>query len=162
MAILNMRLDFSQPRFYTHFVSLQPRTCTDGEIEARLRAHGVRPTPQRVLIARTLFAQGTHMAAEELFRLVNADSPHVSKATVYNTLGLLAERGLIRAVIADPARVFYDPNTTPHHHFYDEASGKLTDVDAEEVQITRLPSLPKGAELSGVDVVIRLRRSGRK
>jgi Fur family iron response transcriptional regulator len=142
-------------------VSFQPRTYTDSEVETLLRHHGVNPTAQRVLIARTLFAHGTHLAAEDLFRIVNADSPHVSKATVYNTLGLLAERGLIRAVIADPARVFYDPNTAPHHHFYDESTGKLTDVDAAEVEITRLPPLPKGAELRGVDVVIRLKQSGK-
>lgn len=142
-------------------MSFQPRTYTDSEVETLLRHHGVNPTAQRVLIARTLFAHGTHLAAEDLFRIVNADSPHVSKATVYNTLGLLAERGLIRAVIADPARVFYDPNTAPHHHFYDESTGKLTDVDAAEVEITRLPPLPKGAELRGVDVVIRLKQSGK-
>lgn len=140
----------------------EPRNDADAEVERLLREHGVNPTAQRVLIAGTLFARGTHLAAEDLFRIVNADYPQVSKATVYNTLGLLAERGVIRAVIADPERVFYDPNTTPHHHFYDEASGKLTDVDAEEVEITRLPPLPDGAELRGVDVVIRLKQSESK
>lgn len=143
-------------------MSFQPRSYSEAEVKALLREHGVNPTAQRILVARTLFARGTHLAAEELFRIINADSPHVSKATVYNTLGLLAEQGVIRAVIADPARVFYDPNTTPHHHFYDEASGKLTDVDAAEVEITRLPPLPRGSELRGVDVVIRLRQSAKK
>lgn len=143
-------------------MSFQPKSCSEADVKALLRERGVTPTAQRVLVARTLFVHGTHLAAEELFRLINAGSPHVSKATVYNTLGLLAERGVIRAVIADPARVFYDPNTRPHHHFYDEASGKLTDVDADEVEITRLPNLPRGSELRGVDVVIRLRQSAKK
>lgn len=134
-------------------------TNIDPEITALLRRHGVNPTIQRVTITSVLFERGTHLSAEELFQLVNAENPNVSKATVYNTLGLLAEKGIVRAVIADPARVFYDPNTDPHHHFYDEATGKLTDIDASDIQVTRLPALPEGSELQGVDVVIRVRRT---
>lgn len=131
----------------------------DTEVTDLLRRHGVNPTIQRVAITRVLFEQGTHLSAEELFQLVNATNPNVSKATVYNTLGLLADKGIVRAVIADPARVFYDPNTKPHHHFYDEATGELTDIDASDIHVTRLPALPEGSELQGVDVVIRVRRT---
>lgn len=135
------------------------RAATDAEAATMLRAYGISPTAQRVAIVRTLFTRGTHLAADDLFRLINASAPHVSKATVYNTLGLLAEKGLIRAVIADPARVSYDPNTSPHHHLYDEATGELTDIAADEIRITKLPVLPEGAELQGVDVIIRVRRT---
>jgi len=100
------------------------------------------------------------VTAEEIFRMVNEMDQHVSKATVYNTLGLFAEKGIVREVIADPGRVVYDPNTTPHHHFYDEGSGELTDIDAASVEISGLPPLPEGAELQGIDVVVRIRRSG--
>lgn len=138
----------------------QRLTVTEAHIRSLLREHGIKPTAQRVLITQALLARSTHLAAEDLFRLVNvAAARHVSKATVYNTLGLLAEKGVIRAVIADPARVSYDPNPSPHHHFYDEATGQLTDIDASEVHITKLPALPEGAELQGVDVVIRVRRA---
>jgi len=138
---------------------LPTRPLSDPEVADLLRRHGVGPTPQRIAIARVLFERCTHVSAEELYRRVNAGRPHVSKATVYNTLGLLAEKGLIRAVIADPERVFYDSNTSPHHHFYDETTGELTDIDASDVQVSRLPPLPEGVELQGVDVVIRVRRS---
>jgi Fur family iron response transcriptional regulator len=76
---------------------------------------------------------------------------------VYNTLGMLAREGVIREVIADPDRVFYDPNTEPHHHFYDTKTGQLTDIPAQDIRLSSLPSLPQGAELEGVDVIIRLR-----
>lgn len=132
---------------------------SDTEIARLLMDRGINPTQQRVLITRTLFAHRTHLAAEEVFRLVNADSPSVSKATVYNTLGLLAGKGLIREVIADPTRIFYDPNTAPHHHLYDEVTGELTDIDAKELNVTNLPSLPEGAELAGVDIIVRVRGS---
>lgn len=89
--------------------------------------------------------------------LVNRESSRVSKATVYNTLGLFTKRGLIREVIADPARVFYDPNTTPHHHFYDASTGELRDISADNVHVTGLPPIPEGMMVAGIDVVVRIR-----
>jgi len=122
-----------------------------------LRSHGIGATTQRVAITRVLFTQRTHLSAEDVFRLVNHDGQHVSKATVYNTLGMLAREGVIREVIADPDRVFFDPNTEPHHHFYDTRTRQLTDIPAEDIRLDGLPSLPQGTELEGVDVIIRLR-----
>ncbi len=122
-----------------------------------LRQHGIQPTSQRLLITRLLFERCTHLSAEEVFRLVNASDRRVSKATVYNTLGLLTEKGVIREVIADPSRVFYDPNTAAHHHFFDVETGELHDIDAEQVQVTKLPPLPEGTDLERVDVIVRLR-----
>ncbi len=89
--------------------------------------------------------------------MVNTGNRPVSKATVYNTLGLLAEKGVVREVIADPTRIFYDPNTQPHHHFFDVVSGNLTDISADQIHVSNLPPLPPGAELEGVDVIVRLR-----
>ena len=136
------------------------KTKTHGEpdIAGLLRRQGIQPTSQRLLITRLLFERCTHLSAEDVYRLVNAADRRVSKATVYNTLGLLTEKGVIREVIADPNRVFYDPNTSVHHHFYDVASGELTDIDAAQIQVTQLPPLPAGADLERVDVIVRLRR----
>ncbi len=131
------------------------------ELTALLQRHGINPTAQRLEIARLLFARAEHLSADEVFVLVNKTATAVSKATVYNTLGLFAEHGLIREVIADPNKVFYDPNTAPHYHFYDVASGRLTDIDADGVHISGLPPLPEGARMEGVDVIIRLCRSDR-
>lgn len=130
---------------------------SDAEIINLLHSHGINPTSQRVIITRLLFDKCTHLSAEDVFRLVNADNRHVSKATVYNTLGLLAEKGVVREVIADPTRIFYDPNTQPHHHFFDVASGELTDISADQIHVSGLPPLPAGAKLEGVDVIVRLR-----
>ena len=130
---------------------------THDEIVALLRTRDINPTSQRIEIAQLLFSRCEHLSADEVFALVNGDSTRVSKATVYNTLGLFAERGLVREVIADPSRVFYDPNTVPHHHFYDTSTGKLMDIPAEEVQIRALPALPEGMRMEGVDVIVRVR-----
>ena len=133
------------------------KSYTHDEIAALLRARDINPTSQRVEIALLLFTRCEHLSAEEVFVLVNGDAARVSKATVYNTLGLFAERGLVREVIADPTRVFYDPNTAPHHHFYDTSTGKLMDIPVEEVQIRTLPELPEGMRMEGVDVIVRVR-----
>jgi Fur family transcriptional regulator, iron response regulator len=122
-----------------------------------LRAHDIAPTHQRMEIAHVLFERREHLSADQILALVNARHAETSKATVYNTLRLFLERKLIRELVVDPTRVFYDPNTSPHHHFYDVETGRLTDIPAEAVKIERLPPLPPGTVADGVDVIIRTR-----
>ena len=122
-----------------------------------LRAHGITPTQQRVEIGMILFHKAQHLSAEQVLQHVSSGRSKVSKATVYNTLGLFASKSLLREVVVDPCKRFYDTNHTPHHHFFYQESGKLADIHAAEVHIDRLPELPDGTEVDGVDVVIRLR-----
>ena len=128
----------------------------DAVIE-RLRAHGIMPTQQRVDIARLLFARPQHLSADQVLEAVNAGGAQVSKATVYNTLGLFARKGLVREVVVDSTKTFYDSNTTPHHHFYNVDTGTLMDIDEGEVAIEHLPQAPAGTETEGVEVIIRVR-----
>lgn len=122
-----------------------------------MRQKGVNPTQQRVEIAQVLFAEPQHLSADQVLSLVNKQRAIVSKATVYNTLGLFARKGLVREVIVDPTKVFYDPTTAPHHHFYNVDTGELMDVEQESLMLGDLPSLPEGTEADGIDVVIRVR-----
>lgn len=140
---------------------MKPIHYTHSELVALLREHGINPTSQRLDITRVLFAHGDHVSAEKVYKRVNANGSNparISKATVYNTLGLLADKGLIRQVIADPTRVFYDPNTAPHHHIYDVDSHTLLDVDASDIQMQGMPALPEGTRLEGVDIIVRVSR----
>ncbi|HUW98566.1 MAG TPA: Fur family transcriptional regulator [Acidiferrobacter sp.] len=127
------------------------------ELRDLLRDRGINPTSQRIDIARLMLHHKTHMAADDVFRLVNRDETHVSKATVYNTLGVFAKKGLIREVVIDPTRVVYDSNTVPHHHFYNVETGELTDIESHTMSVGGLPPLPQGTEMEGVEVVVRLR-----
>lgn len=131
-------------------------------VSKTLRLHGIVPTGQRVQIARLILTQAMHFSAEQLYDAVNRSSGGVSKATVYNTIGLFVDRGLLRRVLVDPNRVFYDSNTASHHHFYNVESGELEDIDARQVSIGALPEPPRGLEVEGVDVVVRVRQSARK
>ena len=117
---------------------------------------GIRPTSQRVEIAQIIFGIGEHVSADRVYRLANAGERPVSKATVYNTLGLFAEKGLIREVIVDPTKVFYDPNTLPHHHIYNTDTGELQDIALEQIPIGDLPDMPPGTRLDSVEIIIRV------
>jgi Fur family iron response transcriptional regulator len=128
----------------------------DKLVEA-LRAHGINPTHQRIEIAYALFSRQEHLSADQVMGIVNERHSETSKATVYNTLNLFVEKGLIHEVIVDPSRVFYDPNTDAHYHLYDVQSGKLTDISAADVRISGLPELPQGMVTEGMDVIIRIR-----
>ncbi len=127
------------------------------QIPAVLRQHGILATTQRVDIAAVMLACRQHMAADQVLAQVNARGAGVSKATVYNTLGLFAEKGLIRQVIVDSSRVFYDSNTRPHYHFYNVDDGTLTDIDIAEVRVDALPSPPADTATEAIDVIIRIR-----
>lgn len=131
------------------------------EVIELLRTHDVTPTQQRVEIGQIIFAGHHHFSAEQLLERLNAGGGNVSKATVYNTLGLFASKGLVREVLVDPSRLFYDSNLDPHHHFFHVDSGTLEDVPAEAIGIERLPQIPKGAQIEGVDVIIRIKGAGR-
>ena len=125
-----------------------------------LRRHGINPTHQRIEIAHALFSRHEHLSADQVLALVNEGHPETSRATVYNTLNLFVEKGLIREVIVDPNRVFYDPNTVPHYHLYDVRTGRLTDIDAGGIQVSGLPLLPEGVVAEGMDIILRVRSAG--
>ena len=127
------------------------------EFAAILRRHGINPTHQRIEIARVLLENREHLAADQILARVNANYAETSKATVYNTLKLFVRKKLLRELIVDPDRVVYDPNTAPHHHFYDVSSGRLSDIPAGSVRVTGLPPLPQGTVAEGIDVVVRTR-----
>jgi Fur family iron response transcriptional regulator len=127
------------------------------DLAGLMRSHGILPTRQRMMIAGVLFEQHCHFSADQLLRQVNVDRDRVSKATVYNTLGLFARQGLLREVIVDPSRVFYDTNIMPHHHFFNVDTGELLDIETDNLVIKDLPVLPEGTVADGVDVIVRVR-----
>jgi Fur family iron response transcriptional regulator len=128
-----------------------------GDVDALLMQHGISPTQQRRHIARILFARPQHLSAEQILEGVNRESLVASKATVYNTLGLFARKGLVREVIVDPSKIFYDSNTSDHYHFFNTDTGMLEDIEAGQLAISQLPTPPTGTTLDGVDVIIRVK-----
>ena len=122
---------------------------------------GLRPTRQRVALASLLVGDGEdrHVTAESLYAAARAAGEGVSLATVYNTLRAFCQAGLMQEITVDGARSYFDTRMDDHPHFFWEDNSELTDAPAEELEITRLPAPPAGAEIARVDVVIRLRRT---
>ncbi|MCI2395325.1 iron response transcriptional regulator IrrA [Aliiroseovarius sediminis] len=125
-----------------------------------LASAGLRPTRQRLALAQLLMGDGQHrhVTAESLYEASRDSDERVSLATVYNTLRIFSEAGLLREITVNGARSYFDTNTSNHPHFFWEDTEELMDAPDEDLKISRLPTAPKGAEIAKVDVVIRLRR----
>jgi len=128
-------------------------------VEDRLRAHRVQPTPQRVQVGMLLLAGPCHVSADQILQALRRSGSRISKATVYNTLKVFSRAGIIQEVAVDPSRLVYDSTPTRHHHFLDEDTGELTDIEPAAVQLPHLPPLPEGTEATSVELIIRVRRA---
>ncbi|MCP3999338.1 MAG: transcriptional repressor [Gammaproteobacteria bacterium] len=128
-------------------------------IAERIRSHGVKPTTQRLEIAMLLLVAPRHMSAEQILADLRKANSRISKATVYNTLNLFTQHGLVREVSADSNRQFYDSTITPHHHFYNVDTGELTDIKQGDLIFSSLPELPAGTEAQDIEVIVRVRNA---
>jgi Fur family transcriptional regulator, iron response regulator len=126
-------------------------------ISKLLTRHGLQVTSQRLDIAEYVLREPQHVSAEQILVAMRLRGSRVSKATVYNTMNLFSERGLVRTVEVDPERLYYDSTTEPHHHFYNVDTGELTDIPADHVHLALDTALPDGTEQAGVEIVIRIR-----
>lgn len=123
-----------------------------------LRGVGLRPTRQRLALARLLFeGEDRHVTAEMLHVEAVSAKVRVSLATVYNTLHQFTAAGLLREIVVDASRSYFDTNTTQHHHFFLEESGQLQDIAGERLSLVDLPAPPTGTAIDRVDVIIRLK-----
>jgi Fur family iron response transcriptional regulator len=128
------------------------------DILVRFNDLDILSTPQRVEIAGILLEKPQHLSAEQIIDRLRASGSRVSKATVYNTLNLFRDRGLVRECVVDPERRFYDSTTEPHHHFYNLDTGELTDIPSENIRFDGLPQFPENGELDSIEVVIKVRQ----
>jgi Fur family iron response transcriptional regulator len=130
---------------------------TYGNAMDRLKAVRLRPTRQRLALAKLLFDRGDrHVTAEQLHGEALAAEMRVSLATVYNTLHQFTALGMLREVVVEPGRSYFDTNVSDHHHFFYERTGVLQDIPGEAIRLPLLPTPPDGTEVRRVDVIVRL------
>ena len=127
------------------------------DLQNRLKNFGIAPTRQRLEVAEILLEKPQHLAADQILAILRRKDSSVSKATVYNTLHLFGEKGLVRELHVDSSRTFYDSTTHPHHHFYHVQSGELSDIPASQVRLVDLPPLPPGTRQDSIEVLIKIR-----
>ena len=124
------------------------------DVSARLRHHGIRPSAHRLAIAEFVLHTHSHPSADHVFEAVRKTFPVVSRATVYNTLNLFVDKGLLLRLVVDPGRVVYDPDLSPHHHLIDEDTGAIYDIPWDALKVPALKSVGD-FDVTGCHVVMR-------
>ena len=127
---------------------------------SRLEDHGIRPTAQRLAIAGYVLHTVSHPSADEVWEAVRASFPMVSRATVYNTLNLFVDHGLLDALVVTEGRVVFDANVERHHHFVDEATGEIIDLPWDALKVRQIERL-EGFDVRDYQVVVRGQRRKR-
>jgi Fe2+ or Zn2+ uptake regulation protein len=130
-------------------------------VERTLKRHGIQPSLQRRAIAEVVLRTSAHPSADRVFDAVRARAPGISRATVYNTLNLFVDKGLLRELVLAEGAVVFDPNVAPHHHFIDDETGRIHDVPWDAIDVHRVSALP-GVEVSEYQVVLRGRWRSRR
>ena len=148
----------------TRMTNSTPGSLKDGKasrgVSQLLRKAGLRPTRQRMALGALLFeGEDRHVTAESLHAEATAAGQHVSLATVYNTLHQFTAAGLLRELVIESGRSYFDTNVTNHHHFFFEENGALVDIPGEDLSLASVPTPPDGARVSRVDVVVRVTRA---
>ena len=122
-----------------------------------LREHGIQPSAQRVAVGEYVLFTEDHPSADQVFAKVKSRVPVLSRATVYNTLNLLVEKGLLRQLILAEGKVVFDPKVDRHHHFIDDRTGRIHDVPWSALRVSRVEEL-QGFDVAEYQVVLRGRK----
>ena len=129
----------------------------ESKYEDIYRKLGVTPTKQRVDLARLIFSKKQHFTANELIAMADKKKLNISMATVYNTLSLLEDKGMLKTINIDNELKFYDTNLDTHHHLYNTTMSTLTDIDNDKIVFAELPELPKTLQIESTEVLIKAR-----
>ena len=125
----------------------------------KLRSSGLRPTKQRLMISKLLFGQKEtfHFTINQLSKLIKKKlNKTVSLATIYNTVNAFKKKGYLKEIPLEGNKTYFDTNTSLHHHFYDEDTKKLNDIDNKEIYVSKIPASPSGKSIKSVEVMVRI------
>ena len=129
----------------------------EAKYENIYRHLNVTPTKQRLDLAKLIFAKKQHFTASDLISLANKNGLNISMATVYNTLSLLEDKGMLKTINIDNELKFYDTNMENHHHLYNTTMSTLTDIAHDRVTFSELPELPKTLEIESTELLIKVK-----
>lgn len=132
-----------------------PFVKSPAELTALFRARGLKVTPQRQCIFRTLYGNDLHPTAESVFAAARREMPTMSLKTVYQTLNDLAAMGELQLLDLGTGSTRFDPNVDLHHHLVCTTCGKVRDLHADfrDVQVPRQER--HGFTLGPAEVVFR-------
>ena len=124
-----------------------------------LKSLSLRPTPQRIAIIETLLNKGdTHVTAHSLEKMLLRKKCNIAKATIYNNLNELSERGFLKKVLVEKDKMWFDTNLSEHHHFYDKEEDSLIDINEKDIKFSKFPHIPKGKKIKSVEIIINIKK----
>tara|TARA_B110001452_G_scaffold61628_1_gene48391 strand:+ start:367 stop:783 length:417 start_codon:yes stop_codon:yes gene_type:complete len=134
----------------------------NAEIVNKLRSSNLRPTKQRIRIGEFLFNREKtfHFTVEKLNKIMNKkdNSDKISLATIYNTIDAFKKAGHLKEILTNNNTSYFDTNVSSHHHFYDDETNELTDINYNEIEVAKVPNAPKGKKIKDVEVIISLQK----
>ncbi len=120
----------------------------------------LRPTAQRLAIMKTLLSKSKiHVTAYSLEKMLLEKDYNISKATIYNNLNELSDKGFLKKVLVEKDKMWFDTNLSEHHHFYDEEEDSLVDIEEKDVAFSKLPNIPEGKILKSIDIIINIKKN---
>ena len=137
-------------------------TYNDTNFSVKLRSLGLRPTKQRIKICEVLFDRDKtfHFSINDLIKIIRTQhNEKICLATVYNTVHALKKKGYLKEINIGNEISYFDTNTTSHHHFYDEDTQELTDINSEQVEIIKKPRPPSGKKIECVEVTFKISKN---
>ena len=130
------------------------------DLADKLRSSGLRPTKQRLRLAEYLFNRSKtfHFTVENLDKVINKKNSDekVALATIYNTVHAFEKAGHLKEIFLKEGRSYFDTNISSHHHFYDEENNELIDIEANNIELKKFPTPPKGKSIKNVNVIINI------
>ena len=127
----------------------------------KLRISGLRPTKQRIKICEILFGgkETFHFSINDLSKIISQKTNEkISLATIYNTIQAFTNAGYLKEILTSKNKSYYDTNIKSHHHFYDEGTRELTDINYNQIKLSKVPTPPKGKKIKNLEVVIRIQK----
>ena len=132
------------------------------DLASKLRTSGLRPTKQRIKLAEFLFNRDKtfHFTVENLDRAINKKNSEdkIALATIYNTVHAFKKAGHLKEILTNNNTSYFDTNISSHHHFYDDQTNELTDINFHDVEVSKVPQAPKGKKIKDVEVIISLQK----
>ena len=130
------------------------------DFASKLRTSGLRPTKQRIKLAEFLFNREKtfHFTVENLDKAINKKNSEdkIALATIYNTVHAFKKAGHLKEILIKEGKNYFDTNTSSHHHFYDEQTKELVDINSDDVEIKKTPTPPIGKKIMDVEVTFKV------
>ena len=125
----------------------------------KLRETGLRPTKQRVKICEVLYKREKtfHFTINELVKKISEENKEkISLATVYNTVHAFKKKGYLKEITLNNDSTYFDTNTSHHHHFYDNSTRELIDLNDEDVEKIQINKTLPGKKISSVEILVKV------